>query len=253
MFTSKYYDNYVFDLYGTLVDIHTEESSPGLWRKLSLFYRFYNAEYTPGELKNKYFELVDKGLNDKKIELAVNYSHESYPELRIEEIFAELFKCKGIIPSHELVVHAGQLFRIESIRHLKVYPKVSELLAEIKKSGKKIYLLSNAQRIFTEYEMNALGISKYFDGILISSDEGYKKPDIRFYNLLKTRYSLDFSKSIMIGNDSENDIKGAIEVGMDTLYIRSNISPINDPTPCANYVFEEMNIKNVAKALGFKV
>ena len=25
------YDNYVFDLYGTLVDIHTEEDFPKLW------------------------------------------------------------------------------------------------------------------------------------------------------------------------------------------------------------------------------
>ena len=31
------YDNYVFDLYGTLVDIHTEEDFPKLWEKLALF------------------------------------------------------------------------------------------------------------------------------------------------------------------------------------------------------------------------
>ena len=32
------YDNYVFDLYGTLVDIHTEEDFPKLWEKLALFF-----------------------------------------------------------------------------------------------------------------------------------------------------------------------------------------------------------------------
>jgi len=31
------YENYVFDLYGTLVDIHTDENSEGLWEKLALF------------------------------------------------------------------------------------------------------------------------------------------------------------------------------------------------------------------------
>ena len=30
------YDNYVFDLYGTLVDIHTEEDFPKLWESLAL-------------------------------------------------------------------------------------------------------------------------------------------------------------------------------------------------------------------------
>ena len=33
----KAYDNYIFDLYGTLVDIHTEENDPLVWKKLALF------------------------------------------------------------------------------------------------------------------------------------------------------------------------------------------------------------------------
>ena len=32
------YDNYVFGLYGTLVDIHTEEDFPKPWEKLALFF-----------------------------------------------------------------------------------------------------------------------------------------------------------------------------------------------------------------------
>ena len=32
------YDNYVFDLYGTLVDIHTDEEPKEIWDKLALFY-----------------------------------------------------------------------------------------------------------------------------------------------------------------------------------------------------------------------
>lgn len=39
------YDNYVFDLYGTLVDIHTEEDFPKLWEKLALFFGYYGAIY----------------------------------------------------------------------------------------------------------------------------------------------------------------------------------------------------------------
>lgn len=249
----KYYDNYVFDLYGTLVDIHTEESSPLLWKKLSLFYNFYNADYTAKELKKAYFDTVNADISKRKTDISISYSHESFPEIKIEDVFFKLFKEKGVNASRELAVHAGQMFRIEAIKHLKLYPGVNKLLAAIKESGHKIYLLSNAQRIFTEYEMNALGISVYFDGILISSDEGFKKPDMRFYNLLKERYSVDFTKSIMIGNDSANDIEGAMNVGMDTLYVRSNISPANDPTPNATYVFESMNIKRIAESLGFNI
>lgn len=247
------FDNYVFDLYGTLVDIHTEESSASLWKKLSLFYRFYKADYSYTELRNAYYELVNEGLKSKKTELENQYSHESFPELKIEEVFTKLFLQKGVKPSSELAVHAGQLFRIESIRHLKLYPGVKKLLSAIKKEGKKVYLLSNAQRIFTEYEMNALGISDLFDGIIISSDYGTKKPDIRFYSVLKDKFGLDYDKSIMIGNDSKCDIEGAKAVGMHTLYVRSNISPASDETPMADYVFESMNMHEIAKTLGFKI
>jgi len=247
------YDNYIFDLYGTLVDIHTDESGMGVWRKLSLFYRFYNADYSPSELKETYFSLVNAGLKQLKTDLSVNYAHESYPELQIEKVFFELFTMKNVNASMELAIVAGQLFRIETIKHIKVYPGVKKLLAAIKASGKKVYLLSNAQRIFTEYEMNALGITQYFDGILISSDEMVKKPDERYFLLLKERFNVDYSKSIMIGNDARCDIEGAQNVGMDTLYIRSNISPADDVTPAATYSFEEMNMRKVAKTLGFKI
>ena len=48
----KAYDNYIFDLYGTLVDIHTEENDPLVWKKLALFYGYYDADYSSEELKD---------------------------------------------------------------------------------------------------------------------------------------------------------------------------------------------------------
>lgn len=48
------YENYIFDLYGTLVDIHTDEEKTELWEKLAQFYGYYGAVYTAEELKNAY-------------------------------------------------------------------------------------------------------------------------------------------------------------------------------------------------------
>jgi len=42
------------------------------------------------------------------------------------------------------------------------------LLGQLHNAGRKIYLLSNAQRVFTEPEMKMLGIYNSFDGILYS-------------------------------------------------------------------------------------
>ena len=45
------YSTYIFDLYGTLVDIHTDESKKILWEKLALFYGFYGASILPENFK----------------------------------------------------------------------------------------------------------------------------------------------------------------------------------------------------------
>ena len=50
----------IFDLYGTLVDIHTDEEKPEVWKKLALFFRYYGADYTPEELKEAYSFQVQK-------------------------------------------------------------------------------------------------------------------------------------------------------------------------------------------------
>ena len=54
------YKNYIFDLYGTLIDINTDEWSAKLWKSLQILYAYHGAEYTPQEIKREYGRLVDK-------------------------------------------------------------------------------------------------------------------------------------------------------------------------------------------------
>lgn len=235
------YDNYIFDLYGTLVDIHTEEKDPALWEKLALFYGYYDAHYEPEELMNAYNNLVTGKEKALKNELEDNprYAHEASPEIEITEVFRDLFRSKGVEPTQELSVHAGQFFRVLSTEYVRTYAGTAEMLATLKAAGKKVYLLSNAQRIFTEYEMHTIDIAKYFDGILISSDYRTRKPDRRFFDILLEKYDLDVKRSLFIGNDSHTDIAGADAVDMDTFYICSNISPQNDSAPTADYAVDD--------------
>ena len=45
------YDNYIFDLYGNLVDIHTNESKPSLWENMARYMTLQGAPYDSGELR----------------------------------------------------------------------------------------------------------------------------------------------------------------------------------------------------------
>lgn len=211
------YKNFIFDLYGTLVDIYTDEQQEELWEKLAMFYSFNNASYTGMEIKEKYNEYVNYE-KDKTTDT-------EFKDFPLERVFKEMYSYKSINPSNELIKNTAHFFRIMSMEYVRLYEGAEELLIKLKKSNKKIYLLSNAQRIFTIYEMGALGIEKYFDDIFISSDNFACKPDSKFYMNLIKKHNLDLKGSIMIGNDLISDIKGAQECGIDTLYIKSNLSP----------------------------
>lgn len=237
------YDTYVFDLYGTLVDIRTDESQAAVWEKLALFYGYYGASYQPKELRRRYEQLVTERERALKTELEDDprYAHEASPEIELTEVFLSLFAEKNAKADRVLAVHAGQFFRILSTEYVKTYPGTREMLARLKAQKKRIYLLSNAQRIFTAYEMNTLRIAEYFDDILISSDFRTKKPDIRFFEILSERHNICPEKALFVGNDSRTDIAGAIQAGMHTFYVNSNISPQNDSAEHADYYVEDFN------------
>lgn len=240
------YDTCIFDLYGTLVDIRTDEKKPELWERLALFYAFYGAEYTPDELHQAY-DCLTAEMSAGKAGIRKD-AHEAYPEIRIEDVFMALFRKKGIDADEVLSRHAGQFFRILSMEHLKLYNGTKEMLSALRDGGKKVYLLSNAQKIFTEYEMNALGITPYFDGIFISSEHECKKPDVRFFEKLIHTYGIERDRAVMVGNDGVCDIEGAKNAGLATLYVRTEISP-KEELPGADHVLKKMDMKLMTRIL----
>lgn len=240
------FDTCIFDFYGTLADIRTDETEPQVWRKLSQFYAFYGACYTPSEMREKYEKTAQAMLEG--VQRIRRDSHESFPEIQIEKVFGELFHEKGIHAENGLVIHAAQFFRVLTTSYLTLYEGTQDMLNSVKRAGKKIYLLSNAQRIFTEYEMNSLNITNYFDGIFISSDYAFKKPDIRFFRKLIDTYHILPDSAIMIGNDGICDICGARKAGLRTLYVHSNISP-DEEIPDADYVLDHMDMARIKEIL----
>ena len=51
------YRNYIFDFYGTLADIRTDEEDSRAWETLALLYGERGAVYLPGELRREFLRL----------------------------------------------------------------------------------------------------------------------------------------------------------------------------------------------------
>lgn len=239
------YQNCIFDLYGTLVDIHTDETALRLWEHMAKIYRGGGAFYQPEELRDAYFRLVRQLENGTALR---QDSHESHPEIQIEQVFQRLYQEKGIQAGRELAVRTGLSFRTLSTEYLRLYDGAAELLCALRSWGCGVWLLSNAQAIFTRSELKQLQLDGLFNGMYLSSDYGCKKPDARFFEILLREQGIDPASAVMVGNDGVCDIEGAQAVGLSTLYIRSNLSPC-EPLPDADYVLEKMDLRRVLEIL----
>ena len=239
------YQNCIFDLYGTLVDIRTDETSPRLWEHMAKIYRDGGAIYQPAELRDAYFRLVRQLEDGTALR---KDSHEAHPEIQIEQVFQRLYQEKGAEASCGLAVRTGLSFRKLSTEYLRLYDGAAELLCALRSWGCGVWLLSNAQAIFTRRELKQLRLDGLFDGVYLSSDYDCKKPSARFFEILLRERGIDSAGAVMIGNDGVCDIEGARSVGLSTIYIRSNLSPC-EPLPDANYVLEKMDLRQVMEIL----
>lgn len=245
----------VFDLYGTLVDIHTEEND-AVWEKTAVYFGFHGAHYTGASLRAAFQTLLNAR------EAKAGQSYECFPDIPFEQVMAELFRWKGVEKDADaLGFHAAQMFRILSMDYIRLYPKALDALAKLRKKGYRLWLLSNAQRVFTAYELRHLGLGEQLDGIYLSSDYECRKPDVRFFRALLEEQQLNPAQCLMIGNDRKTDIAGAQAVGLATLYMHTNLTPQDQaeadlsllpgkaPVGCRNYEYEGSDWEGLAELI----
>ena len=245
----RQYEAFVFDLYGTLADIRTNEMKPILWKKMSELYSSLGAHYSSAELKTNYLQTCRRIAEQVQTQGERKYGKEFLGEPDLTTVFQSLFQQKGIACDRGRAGDFTGFFRVLSREKLKVYDGAKKTLERLRKAGKGVYLLSNAQTDFTRPEIELLGISDCFDGILISSEEGCKKPSPVFYRRLIERYGLSPKNCLMMGNDIDADIKGAMSLGMDALYIHTETSPQLTAEPDATYIVMDGDWHRAAKIL----
>ena len=213
------FKNYIFDFYGTLVDIETDEGNPSLWDSMAQIYQSYGAHYTGESLQVRYKELVRQAEESIAKEKQV-----TYPEIDLTVIFVQLYLESH--PTGSSVHHLkewGRLmartFRVISRKRLELYPHTKEVLEDMKAAGCRIYLLSNAQADFTNPEIDLVGLREIFHDIYLSSDAGIRKPQPEFLLKVIKEHQLNPDKTVMVGNDFSTDVAVAQSIGMKSILI----------------------------------
>ena len=201
--------NFLFDLYGTLADIKTDESLPELWSGFAAL-----LGESDGEAIRAEYSAICKRYSDAK-------TH-NFVEFDLLKVFEEILENHGVDPQKapEFAVQ----FRLMSREKLRLFPHVIEMLDGLRARGAGVYLVSNAQACFTRSELDELGLTSHFDGILISSEAGTKKPDLEIFYIAIKGWGLKGQKNFYVGNDMHDDVLGAFAAGLETVYIETEQS-----------------------------
>lgn len=201
--------NFLFDLYGTLADIKTDEEMQSLWYGLA----WLLGESDVKKVRDEYLAICQKHADAR--------AHK-FVEFDLLHVFEEMVESRGADKEKAKIL--AREFRLLSRQKLRLFPHIIEILQGLKERGAGVYLVSNAQACFTKDELDELGITSLFDGILISSDAGVKKPDPAIFDIAFKKFNLNKNECFYVGNDLHDDVLGAKGAGLKTVYIETEQS-----------------------------
>lgn len=99
-----------------------------------------------------------------------------------------------------------------------------EALRRLRAAGYKVYALSNTNPVMfhgwinREFQQEGLRVRDYFDGIVVSFEEGTCKPDTAIFKTVLNRYALNGNETLML-DDSEANCRAAENAGMNAFRI----------------------------------
>jgi putative hydrolase of the HAD superfamily len=113
----------------------------------------------------------------------------------------------------ELWVHFG---RPESWR---CFPDVVPALRAIHGAGIAVCVGSNFDSRLRQVVLGLPELSWAVDALVISSEVGFRKPHRSFYEAACLRLGLPGNEVLCVGDDIENDVRGAIQAGLSALLL----------------------------------
>jgi putative hydrolase of the HAD superfamily len=104
--------------------------------------------------------------------------------------------------------------------------KLIEILEYLDKKY-KLAIITNGSNNMQNRKIDALGIRKYFDEIIISNDVGMKKPEKEIFLLSCDGIEIIPSKVVYVGDNYEIDIMGSVNAGLKAIWINKFEIDIN--------------------------
>ncbi len=118
------------------------------------------------------------------------------------------------IDDRELADKFGnEYIRISPLK-ANLFPRALNIL-EYLKPKYKLHIITNGFSEVQDIKIKTAGLNNFFDKIITSEEAGTKKPDTKIFEYALKKANANPNESLMIGDDFEVDIIGAINAGID--------------------------------------
>ena len=83
-----------------------------------------------------------------------------------------------------------------------------------------LYIITNGVARTQHDRLEGSGLAQYMDGIFISDEIGYNKPDREFFEYVEKHIpGFDCDKALVVGDSLFSDIRGGVDYGIDTCWL----------------------------------
>ena len=101
----------------------------------------------------------------------------------------------------------------------EVFPHTFEILDYLTQKNYRLHLITNGFEKTQWSKLKNSGLDKYFEHVITSEKSKSVKPKKEIFDYALDIAGADISKSIMIGDNLEADIQGAMNAGMDSIFV----------------------------------
>jgi|APSaa5957512535_1039671.scaffolds.fasta_scaffold69590_2 putative hydrolase of the HAD superfamily len=102
-------------------------------------------------------------------------------------------------------------------------------LEYLMKNNIKIGILTNGVREVQQNKFKCLNLENYVDGVIYAKLTGEEKPHQKPFNSICNLLGIPMRNTLMIGDDYKNDVLGALNAGMHSVFLNKypSVKPVN--------------------------
>jgi putative hydrolase of the HAD superfamily len=169
-------------------------------------------------------------LRDRFLRCAPGHRYEAF-RARFRELDAQGYGDKlrafqALIDEFGLPGSAGEMvvdFGRNAWTCCRTYPGALEVLARLRSHGYRLAVVTNGSAESQRAKLRSSGLEVLVDAVLISAEEGVKKPARELFVRAAERLGVVAAGCVFVGDNPLSDVAGAQRAGMKAVWVRGRL------------------------------